>query len=102
MCVFFYLLAVMVWMDISGCMKGMCSEPLYPLLSRDCKTLSLIKFCKFWSLDLPNILKSLDELMLSVSNFRNITYLNPRKHRHIPKAPDGVLMPKKVGDTDFS
>ncbi|KAG4913993.1 hypothetical protein JHK84_054442 [Glycine max] len=26
----------------------------------------------------------------------NITYLNPRKHRHIPKAPDGVLMPKKI------
>ncbi|KRH68702.1 hypothetical protein GLYMA_03G245000v4 [Glycine max] len=26
----------------------------------------------------------------------NITYLNPRKHRHIPKPPDGVLMPKKI------
>jgi len=35
--------------------------------------------------------------MLSVSNFRNVTYLNPRKHRHIPRPPDGVLMPKKVG-----
>lgn len=26
----------------------------------------------------------------------NITYLNPRKHRHIPKPPDGVVMPKKI------
>ncbi|TKY61413.1 5'-3' exoribonuclease 4 [Spatholobus suberectus] len=26
----------------------------------------------------------------------NITYLNPLKHRHIPKPPDGVLMPKKI------
>ncbi|KAJ1385164.1 Zinc finger, CCHC-type, partial [Sesbania bispinosa] len=26
----------------------------------------------------------------------NITYLNPRSHRHIPKPPDGVVMPKKI------
>ncbi|KAK7284276.1 hypothetical protein RJT34_19020 [Clitoria ternatea] len=26
----------------------------------------------------------------------NITYLNPRKHRHIPKPPAGVVMPKKI------
>ncbi|KAK7332895.1 hypothetical protein VNO80_29651 [Phaseolus coccineus] len=26
----------------------------------------------------------------------NITYLNPRKHRHIPRPPEGVLMPKKI------
>lgn len=84
-------------MDTSGCMKEMCSEPLYPLPSRDCKTLSLIKFCKFFLLHFPDILKSMDELMLSVSNFRNITYLNPRKHRHIPRPPNGVQMPKKVG-----
>lgn len=29
-------------------------------------------------------------------NFRNITYLKPRSHKHIPKPPDGVVMPKKV------
>lgn len=26
----------------------------------------------------------------------NITYLNPRSHRHIPKPPDGVVMPQKI------
>ncbi|KAE9593633.1 hypothetical protein Lal_00036382 [Lupinus albus] len=26
----------------------------------------------------------------------NITYLNPRKHRHIPRPPDSVIMPKKI------
>ncbi|KAI4301887.1 hypothetical protein L6164_035124 [Bauhinia variegata] len=32
----------------------------------------------------------------------NITYLNPRNHRHIPKPPDGVVMPKKIlKDTDI-
>lgn len=32
----------------------------------------------------------------------NITYLNPRSHRHIPKPPDDVVMPKKIlRDGDF-
>ncbi|XP_061340496.1 5'-3' exoribonuclease 4-like isoform X2 [Gastrolobium bilobum] len=26
----------------------------------------------------------------------NITYLSPHRHRHIPKPPDGVVMPKKI------
>ncbi|KAI4350037.1 hypothetical protein L6164_010564 [Bauhinia variegata] len=26
----------------------------------------------------------------------NISYLNPRSHRHMPKPPDGVVMPKKI------
>ncbi|XP_017436442.1 5'-3' exoribonuclease 4 isoform X1 [Vigna angularis] len=26
----------------------------------------------------------------------NITYLNPRKHKHIPRPPNGVQMPKKI------
>ncbi|WJX19421.1 5'-3' exoribonuclease 4 [Trifolium repens] len=32
----------------------------------------------------------------------NITYLNPSRHGHIPKPPDGVVMPKKIlKDTDI-
>lgn len=30
---------------------------------------------------------------------RNVTYLNPSCHKHIPELPEGVMIPKKVFDS---
>lgn len=98
MLVLLSLLAVAGWTDIFGYVKEMFSALLYLLPSVDCKTLNITKSCKFsplW-LHLRNILIFCKNSCWVLLNFRNITFLNPRRHDHIPKPPDGVVIPKKV------
>jgi hypothetical protein len=95
-CYFCYLLIVVGWMDIFGHVRKMFWALLYLLPLMDCQISRVIKSCKFFLVYSPSILKSLVDSYWVFLNFRNITYLNPSRHEHIPKPPDGVVMPKKV------
>lgn len=97
-------------MDTFGYVRGMDGNTWFLLPLMDWKSFRVTMSCKFcycyWSLysflfefvALRTFILSAD-LLLSC---RNVTYLNPPHHTHIPELPKGVIPPQKVHDGRFT
>lgn len=95
-----------IWLsERNGLRDRVCS----PLNGLEDISNNKILWVLFWQFQTSNLLSNCDYDIQNISTAwestssylfscvaRNITFLNPVLHKHIPKPPEGVYMPKKV------